>query len=136
MRARRSMRSLLVWLAIGLAAACEDPPAVLNAAEQGITVSNQPGHFHITIHWLDNVIDDTSFTWVSLDSQAKIEHNSLVVHGSGHVNVFDAHGVLVATSPFVYEADSLSAKGAPGNWTIQFQFLAATGSVDVLVEQP
>jgi len=128
-------RAALLWLVIGLAAACEDPPAVLGP-EDGITLTNQPGMFHLKIHDLDNVIQDTNFTWVSNDSTATVIHNSLVTHGYAYLNILDAKGVLVSTSSLVYEADSVTRKGAPGNWTLQFQFKASTGRVDVTVENP
>src|SRR5262245_24422921 len=128
-------RIALLWLTIALASACEDPPAVLGP-DNNMTLTNQPGLFHFVAHGLDNVIQDTNFTWVSLDSQANVVHNSIVIHGAGAINILDANGVLVSTSSFVYEADSLTRKGAPGNWTIQFQFKGATGKVDVTVETP
>jgi len=132
---RAPSRTALLWLVIGLAAACEDPPAVLGP-DDVIAVTNQPGLFRLQTHHLDNVIQDTNFTWVSIDSQAKVVHNSLVVHGAAYINIKDAHGVLVSTSSLVYEADSITHKGAPGSWTIQFQFKGATGKVDVTVETP
>jgi len=128
-------RSAFVLAVIGLAAACQDPPAVLGP-DSGITLTNQPGMFHLKIHDLDNVIQDTNFTWVSNDSTATVIHNSLVVHGAAFVNILDAKGVLVSTSSLVYEADSITRKGAPGPWTIQFQFKAATGRVDITVQNP
>jgi hypothetical protein len=101
-----------------------------------MSVTNQPGMFRFYAANLNNVIDDTSFVWVTADSQAKVVHNSLVTHGFANVNIFDAKGVLIATSPLVYEADSITSKGAPGPWKIEFVIQAATGKIDVTLISP
>jgi hypothetical protein len=125
----------VLCLAVGLAAACQDPPQALGP-DNGVTVTNQPGLFRFQVQEMDNMIDDTSFTWVTADSQARILHRSLIPHGFAYIHVLDAKGVVVATSSLVYEADSLTTKGAPGPWTIQFEIKAATGKIDVTLEKP
>lgn len=129
--------STVFWLcaALSITVACEDPIVPLGA-ENNVTVTNQPGLFRFYANNLDNVLDDTAFTWVSADSQAKVLHRSLVTHGEADMLVRDANGVIIATSPLAYEVDSLTSKGAPGPWTIEFHIKAATGKIDVTVETP
>ena len=132
----RLSRVAWVCLAAGLAAACEDPLVPLGP-EHNMSVTNQPGvMFRFYANNLDNVIDDTTFTWVSNDSQATVLHRSLITHGEADVLIRDSKGMLIASSSLVYEADSLTRKGAPGPWTIEFSIKAATGKIDVTVEHP
>jgi hypothetical protein len=87
---------------------------------------------------LNNVIADTTFTWVTADSQARILHHSLITHGEMDLHVLDANGVEVYAHEVsvVYETDTLTNKGAPGSWTVRFDIKAATGKIDVTLETP
>ena len=87
---------------------------------------------------MNNVIADTSFIWVSADSQARILHNSLVTHGETDLHVLDARGVEIYSHELsvVYETDTLTDKGAPGSWLVRFDIKAATGEIDVTLETP
>ena len=133
----RTWLCLAAGLAIGIAAACVDPAVTLGPANQ-MTVTNQPGLFRFQAKAMNNVIDDTSFTWVTADSQARILHHSLVTHGETDLHVLDANGVEVYSHNLVpvYETDTLTNKGAPGAWTIRFEIKAATGKIDVTLETP
>lgn len=134
---RRASLCLAAGLALGVAAACVDPVVPLGP-ENRMIVTNQPGLFRFQAKDLNNVIDDTSFTWVSADSQARILHNSLIPHGEMDLHVLDANGVEVYSHDVVpvYATDTLTNKGAPGAWTIRFEIKAATGNIDVTVETP
>ena len=124
-------------LAAGSVAACADPVVPLGPGNQ-MTVTNQPGLFRFQAKDLNNVIADTSFTWVTADSQARILHHSLITHGEMELHVVDANGVEVYSHEVsvVYETDTLTNRGAPGSWTVRFDIKAATGKVDVTLETP
>ncbi len=126
-----------LYLALGLAAACQDPVVPLGPENQ-VTVTNQPGLFRLQAKDMNNVIADTSFIWVSADSQARILHNSLVTHGETDLHVLDARGVEIYSHELsvVYETDTLTDKGAPGSWLVRFDIKAATGEIDVTLETP
>ena len=126
-----------LYLALALAAACQDPVAALGPENQ-VTVTNQPGLFRFQAKNLNNVIADTSFTWVMPDSQARLLNNSLVTHGETDLHVLDAHGVEVYSHELslVYETETLTGKGAPGSWTVRLNIKAATGDLDETLELP
>jgi hypothetical protein len=126
-----------VCLAVAVVAACADP-AVSLGPKNRVTVTNQPGLFRLQVTDMDNVIDDTSFTWVTADSQARIVHNSLIPHGQTYLHVLDANGVEVYVHEvsLVYESDTLTAKGSPGSWTVRFDIRAATGGIDLTLKTP
>lgn len=128
---------LAAGLAAGAIAACADPVVPLGPGNQ-MTVTNQPGLFRFQAKDLNNVIADTSFTWVTADSQARIVHHSLITHGEMDLHVLDANGVEVYSHEVsvVYETDTLTNKGAPGPWTVRFDIKAATGKLDVTLETP
>ena len=128
---------LAAGLAAGFIAACADPVVPLGPGNQ-MTVTNQPGLFRFQAKDLNNVIADTSFTWVTADSQARILHHSLITHGEMDLHVLDANGVEVYSHEVsvVYETDTLTNKGAPGSWTVRFEIKAATGKIDVTLETP
>jgi|SRR5690349_12672045 hypothetical protein len=130
------MRAWL-YLAVAFGAACQDPVVPLGPENQ-VTVTNQPGMFRLQVKDMNNVIADTSFTWVSADSQARIIHHSLVTHGQTDLHVLDANGVEVYSHEvsLVYETDTLTDKGKPGSWTVRFNIKAATGDIDVTLETP
>lgn len=123
--------------ALAFAAACQDPVVPLGPENQ-VTVTNQPGLFRLQVKDMNNVIADTSFTWVSADSQARILHHSLVTHGETDLHVLDANGVEIYSHEvsLVYETDTLTDKGKPGSWTVRFNIKAATGKIDVTLETP
>ncbi len=133
----RTWLVLAAGLAAGFVAACADPIVPLGPGNQ-MTVTNQPGLFRFQAKDLNNVIDDTSFTWVTADSQTSILHHSLITHGEMDLHVLDANGVEVYSHEVsvVYETDTLTNKGAPGSWTVRFEIKAATGKIDVTLETP
>ncbi|HEV2672513.1 MAG TPA: hypothetical protein VGU74_15575 [Gemmatimonadales bacterium] len=133
----RACRCLAIGLAAGLVAACADPVVPLGPDNQ-VTVTNQPGLFRLQAKDLNNVIADTSFIWVTADSQARIVHHSLITHGEMDLHVLDANGAEVYSHEVsvVYETDTLTNKGAPGSWTVRFEIKAATGKIDVTLETP
>ncbi|HWC74920.1 MAG TPA: hypothetical protein VG454_13375 [Gemmatimonadales bacterium] len=128
---------LLAACLIAAVAACADPIVALGPDNQ-MSVTNQPGLFRFQAKGLNNVIDDTSFTWVTADSQARILHHSLITHGEMNLHVLDATGAEVYSHEVsvVYETDTLTNKGKPGSWTVRFEIKAATGKIDVTLETP
>ncbi len=135
-----TLRAWLLFAAClfaAIVAACADPAVTLGPDNQMI-VTNQPGLFRFDAKDLNNVIDDTSFTWVSADSQARILHNSLITHGELVLHVLDANNVEVYNHEVsvVYETDTLTNKGKPGPWTVRFEIKAATGHINVTLETP
>jgi hypothetical protein len=132
---RHLTRAIWLCVAIGSAAACEDM-AVALGPDNNVIVTNQATSFRLQVSNMDNVIDATSYTWVSPDSQAKILHRSLVPHGVVDIKVLDPNSLVLYQGSLVYETDTITAKGKPGPWTIQFQMKAATGKIDVTLEKP
>ena len=133
----RTWLFLIAAIAAASVAACADPVVPLGPGNQ-MTVTNQPGLFRFQAKDLNNVIADTSFTWVTADSQARIVHHSLITHGEMDLHVLDANGVEVYAHEVsvVYETDTLTNKGTPGPWTVRFDIKAATGKIDVTLETP
>ncbi|HTR21812.1 MAG TPA: hypothetical protein VMH88_13245 [Gemmatimonadales bacterium] len=100
-------------------------------------MTNNPGFFRLQADNMDNVIDDTTFTWVATDSQAKVLHRSLIPHGEADIEVRDADSLVVYSGILDYEKDSITKPpGAPGPWTINIKILGATGKIDVTLETP
>lgn len=132
-------RAIGFWLALGLVAACEDPFVPLGP-ENNVRVTNNPGFFRMQADNMDNVIDDTSFTWVATASQARLTHNSLIPHGEGDIIVHDALDSLVYSGILDYGKDSLTylgpGKGNPGPWTIEIILKGATGKIDITLKSP
>ena len=135
----RVPNAVRLCLAIGIATACQDP-AVALTSENNVRVTNTPTLFRIQADNLDNVIDDTTFTWATTLSQAQVVHVGLITHGEGDLVVHDANDSLVYSGILEYEKDSLTYigpnKGTPGNWTVEIILKAATGKVDVTLQTP
>lgn len=132
---RHLARAIWLCVALGSAAACEDM-AVPLGPDNHVTVTNDATLFRLQVSDMDNVIGDTSYTWVSPDSQAKILHRSLVPHGIVDIKILDPNSLVLYQGSLVYETDTVTAKGTPGPWTIEFQLKAATGKIDVTLEKP
>jgi hypothetical protein len=128
---------LAACVVAGVVAACADPVVGLGPENQ-MKVTNQAGLFQFEATGLNNVIADTSFTWVTADSQARILHHSLITHGEMVLHVLDANSVEVYNHEVsvVYETDTLTNKGTPGPWTVRFEIKAATGHINVTLETP
>ncbi len=134
MTMRTSSKALI--LAIGLAAACQDPPVKLGS-ENNVQVTNSPGYFRLQVANMDNVIDELNYTWVSADSQARVIHNSLIPHGEADIEVRAADSTVVYSGILDYEKDSITKPPAPpGSWFINIKILGATGKIDLTLETP
>ena len=127
---KRSVLGLLVLL-LAVGAACADTIIKTLGAENELAVESVPGTMRIQAIELDNVHDEVVVPWVNPEGRAAVAHRSFVHHGQVLVSVFDAAGTELYSTPAEYQFDNQTRRGAPGRWTVRFQFLGARGRVDI-----
>ena len=131
MKIHRGMaRIAMAALAVGLVA-CLDSIVKPLGPENEEEVENVADNFRYFADNLDNVHDTRTFTWRNNGTSAKVLHNNFIHHGSVVMIVRDALGALVDSVPMEWQLETETDVGAPGNWTVTFNFYGARGRVDL-----
>ena len=126
--------ALTTFLATLTLAACEDTIIKTIGPENVEEVSTSNGVFRYQSWNLDNVHDRREFTWQNPSTVALVHHRNFVHHGTVLITIRDALGTLVDSVPAEWELDHETTAGAPGLWTIKFEYFGARGRVDTSLE--
>ena len=111
----------------------ENEPAVTNVADD----------FQFQVTALDQVTETLTYSWENTGTSASVDYSYRLTGGS--VTVYgrdtDGHGVFFlsvecdSVCPRVGSSSSNSSTGASGIWTIEVEFLSASGDVSLRVQK-
>lgn len=117
-----------------LLAACEDTIIKTLGPENDEQVSISAGVFRYQSWNLDNVHDRREYNWQNPSSVALVKHRNFIHHGTVLITIRDGMGQLVDSIPAEWELDHETGAGAPGLWTIKFEYFGARGRLDTSLE--
>jgi hypothetical protein len=131
----RSTRWTIILIPLlATAAACMDSIIKTLAPENNEQVSTTGGVFRYQSEELDNVHDRRTFTWANPGTQAIVHHHNFIHHGLVLITIRDALGALVDSVPAEWEIDDTTDAGAPGAWTVKFEYFNSRGRIDTSLE--
>ena len=132
MRLTRWGRTMALALPLAVLA-CDNPPETLGP-ENAVTVTNQPGHFRLTIQDMQNITTTMTFQWDNPGVYATIDHQSFTPHGTTMLIVTDAAGQEDYRGKTLYQLEDRTLDGTPGTWTVEFDFDKSVGRIDVTLD--
>ena len=116
------------------AAACMDTIVKVFGPENHVALFVQTDSCRFQAESLDNVHDNTSWTWTNTGTAALVHHLNFVHHGGTQLTILDARGDSVYRKvPLEYKLDDSTDTGAPGVWMVHVQLLGARGRIDFSV---
>lgn len=116
--------------AIVLLVACGGEPA--GPQEQ---LSNQPDNFSFTLSNVTSYSSDRNFTWRNTGTRATVTHSSNITSGSSTLTIKDAAGTEVHKATLGPSGTFQTATGASGDWRIELDNTAVSGTLSFGVKK-
>jgi hypothetical protein len=91
-------------------------------------IRNNPDSFEFQVTGVQNGSATFSYTWQNSGPRATIDQSSSLLGGSVTITIKDAAGNLVYSNSLGLNGTFLTAVGSPGAWTIQLDFINASGT--------
>jgi len=128
----RHIRAAALVLLLGLGAACSDPIATIEPANNPVLYLQQDT-LRYQAQDLENIHQTLKWYWTNTGTGAQIVHNSLVPHGTTYLKLTDPTGLVVydLNIQLIYaETQETDSGGVPGIWTVELAMSATTGNLD------
>lgn len=94
-------------------------------------IVNQPDSFSFQLTGVTNGGGTLSYTWQNTGATASIDRSSSISAGTVTLTVRDAAQAQVYRGPLNGTTGSVAtAAGSPGSWTVQVDFVDATGTIN------
>lgn len=123
-----------VSLSVLLISGCSSSKSTNNLAPFEPEIVNTAGSFQFQATDVENVTTIISYDWQNSNSQATIDHSSVVSDGTVSVAIFDADSTQVYTSGLLASANEQTTAGTAGTWRIVVTLDHAYGTFNFRVE--
>jgi len=98
-------------------------------------IINNTDAFEFQITDASNVTTTVSYTWANTGTQATIDHSTVTVEGSASINIQDADGTEVYSTPLAASLNEATTAGTAGDWTITVSFTNFSGTANFRAEK-
>jgi len=120
-------------LGVGAVTGCDNPAETLGPRNE-VQVTNQVGHFELSVQDMQNVTTTMTYAWQNPGAYAAIQHLSFTPHGTTMLIIADASGTEVYRGKTLYQLEDRTLDGVPGAWTVTFTLDQSVGNIDVILD--
>ncbi len=124
----------LALLATAVTLVCSCSTTSTLAPFQPEIVSNQD-NFQFQATKVERVTATLNYSWSNTGTRATINHSSAVTSGSARIQIADANGTEVYSSPLLASGTPASAAGVAGTWTITVTLSSCYGTLNFRVQK-